>query len=80
MCNLKTIINMRWAHIAVSLNGCGTWDRSVKIRSKVWLEKNGKLSFGPGRARILRAVRISQPRGTGAGHVLQTRLEFAPRG
>ena len=28
----------------------------MKIRSKVWLEVDGELVFGPGRARVLRAV------------------------
>jgi molybdate transport system regulatory protein len=28
----------------------------MQIRSKVWLEKDGRLCFGAGRARILRAV------------------------
>jgi molybdate transport system regulatory protein len=28
----------------------------MKVRSKVWFEKNGKLVFGAGRARILKAV------------------------
>ena len=28
----------------------------MQVKSKVWLEKNGKLCFGIGRARLLRAV------------------------
>jgi molybdate transport system regulatory protein len=28
----------------------------MEVRSKVWLEKDGRLCFGAGRARILRAV------------------------